>query len=492
MSRLGVVDEIFLRTHRGMGTPIALQGLWRTADRVAPEVLEKVHAALRTGPLGRRVVRARVPGARPYWRANVNAHPLAVTEHALPADEVLNWADEQGFDLDPEYGPGWRLATATLADGGSIVALTCSHVLADGRGLAIAVDQALSGTTAAEIGVPQSNQMPLGTAAAEVGAPRSNQALSAAMAAEVVALPSDQSLSGTTIAEGIAQQPDQSLSGTAIAEGIAQQPDQSLSGAMTAEIGAPQSDWLDAWRQWGIILGGTARALRRGVPKPPSTSAPDRPGPARTCGVVLEIPAADWERTAAAHGATANSLFVHLIAQMLWHSGFDGPEIVASIPVDTRDEPRVDNDMSMTEITVTRSDTAATVREKCRAAYEYRMSSPGGLPEEILQVLPARTAHALTRGAGERDVLCSNIGPLPTTLTHLGPHPCLGVAARAIHPALTPPLPRTRLSAYLSHLSPAYTLALTSLDPTHIQSPTALTDLAHTTLTTYNLTPTFW
>ncbi|MFF3569619.1 hypothetical protein [Nocardia jiangxiensis] len=406
MSRLGVVDEIFLRTHRGMGTPIALQGLWRTADRVGPEVLEQVHAALRTGPLGRRVVRARIPGARPYWRANVSAHPLEITERVLHKDEVLDWADTQGFDLDPEYGPGWRLATAALADGGSVVALTCSHVLADGRGLAIAVDQALS-------------------------------------------------------------------------------------GAAAAEVTAPQSDWADARRQWGIVLGGAARALRQGVPERAST-VPSRSDPADTCGVVLEIPVADWRLAATARAATGNSLFVHLIAQMLWDSGFDGPEISASIPVDTRGEPRVDNDMAMTAVTVTRSDTPAALREKCRAAYEYRISSPGGMPEEILQVLPARAAHALTRGAGERDILCSNIGQLPNTLSHLGPHHCRGVAARAIHPGLTPPLPRTRLSAYLSRLADTYTLALTSLDPAHTRSPRALHDLARSVLAAHDLTPTFW
>ncbi len=405
-SRLGVVDEIFLRTHRGMGTPIALQGLWRFPDRVAPQALEPVHAALRTGPLGRRVVRARIPGARPYWRANTSAHPLRISERVLRADELLDWADAQGSDLDPEYAPGWRLAAAALEDGGSVVALTCSHVLADGRGLTIAVDQALSGVAA-------------------------------------------------------------------------------------TEVVTPQSDWADAWRQWSIVLGGAARAFRRGVPRRP-TAAASRSGVARTCGVVLEIPVPDWETAAAAHAATGNSLFVHLVARILWDSGFAEPRIAASIPVDTRGEPRVDNDMAMTEVTVIRSDTPASLREKCRAAYEHRMSGPQGMPEEILQVLPARAAHAVSRGAGERDILCSNIGPLPTALSHLGPHPCRGVAARAIHPGLTPPLPRTRLSAYLSRLAGTYTLALTSLDPDHIETPTALRDLVRTTLAEHGLTPAFW
>ncbi|RDI51793.1 hypothetical protein [Nocardia mexicana] len=410
MSRLSVVDEIFLRTHRGMGTPIALQGLWRTADRVEPKLLEQVHAALRSGPLGRRVVRPRFPGARPHWRANDRAHPLRVAERPIPEADLLDWADAQGFDLDPEFGPGWRLAAARVEGGGSIVSLTCSHALADGRGLVTAVDLALTGSAA-------------------------------------------------------------------------------------SEAGAAQSDWSDARHQWSTVLGGTLRALRHGVPKRPETPAArssDRADRA-THGAVLQIPAADWDLVGAARGGTANTLFVHLVANMLWDSGFPGTSITASLPVDTRDEPRVDNDMAMTEVAVTRTDNPATLREKCRAAYEHRMSSPGGLPEELLQVLPERVAYTLSRGAGERDILCSNIGPLPASLTHLGPHRCTGVATRAIHPGLlSTELPRTRLSAYLSRSGHTYTLALVSLDPDRIGSATALADLATTALEKLDLPHTRW
>jgi len=448
MSRLSVVDEIFLRTHRGMGTPIVLQGLWRTADRVPPELLERVHAALRTGPLGRRVVRARVPGARPYWRANSSAHPLRLAQRPLPAEHVLAWADNQGFDLDPEFGPGWRLAATELADGGSVVSLTCSHVLSDGRGLAIAVDRALSGLDATT-----TRPGPAGRARSSAGPESAGTAPKS---------------TGTTAPH-----------------------------AEALELGIAQSDWADARRQWSIVLGGAAKALRHGIPERPARASGRDGGTAggtvvtASCAV-LQIPAADWELAATARGGAANTLFLHLTAHMLWNSGFRDPTISASVPVDTRDEPRVNNDMAMTEVTVTRADTPATLREKCRAAYEHRMSSPGGLPEEILQVLPARAAHALSRGAGERDILCSNIGTLPTVLSHLGPHRCLGVAARAIHPGLTAPLPRTRLSAYLSRLEHTYTLSLISLDPDHIESPTALTKLARSVLDRLDLPATAW
>lgn len=454
------VDEIFLRTHRGLGTPIALQGLWRTADRVDPELLRQVHAALRVGPLGRRVIRPSVPGARRSWRANTRAYPLEFTDGTIATGDLLGWADEQGANLDPEYGPGWRLSTAALDDGGSIVSLTCSHALADGRALVLAVDDALGGPSLTTSSVR-------------------------AMRSGMRSAPST-----------IAGEPDRA--------------DARVNAAPGRETRAPASDWSDAWRQWAIVVRGTFRALRHGIPARPTRTASTREDglsarergsiaggvgvdSAPTRSVVLECSAADWESVAAAQGGTANSLFIALITKMLWASGFPGVTIDASLPVDTRDEPRVDNDLAMTEITIERSDTSATIREKARIAYERRMSSPGGMPEELLQVIPDRWAYALSKGAGERDILCSNIGTLPDSLRALGPHRCTGVAARAIHPGLTVDrLPRTRLSGYLSRIADTYTLAVVSLDPVHIDTPETLRALAHETATLLGLPVTLW
>ncbi|MGW4242603.1 hypothetical protein [Nocardia sp. NPDC004722] len=413
MNRLSVLDEIFLRSHRGMGTPIVLQGLWRTAEPVHPALLWRVHRDLRTGPLGRRVVRPRVPGARPRWQTNESAYPFELVREPIPVASVLDWADRQGHDLNPELGPGWRLSAARVDDGGCVVALTCSHALADGRALTLAIDNALAGTP---------------------------------LAAPV----------------------------------------------------ASNSDWSDARRMWATVLGGTARALRHGIPARP-TAAPDRkalPGTrseAATCAAVVEISARDWNRVAVSHGGTANSLFVYLIANMLWASGFPAATIAASLPVDTRDEPRVDNDMSMTEVAITRADTPATLRRQARAAYEHRMTSPGGIPEELLQVIPDRWAYRLAKGAGERDILCSNIGNLPESLLALGPHACTGVAARAIHPGLRAnALPRTRLSGYLTRIADTYTLSLISLDPVAVPTPSALTALATSALAELGLRGRSW
>ncbi|MFI6367223.1 hypothetical protein ACIBG0_31230 [Nocardia sp. NPDC050630] len=482
--RSSVVDEIFLRTHRGLGTPIALQGLWRTADRIDPELLRQVHTALRVGPLGRRVIRPRVPGARRSWRANIRAYPLEFTDGTIAAGDLLDWADQQGADLDPEYGPGWRLSTAALDDGGSIVSLTCSHALADGRALVLAVDDALggSGLTTSPVRAmrpPDSDSAPDELAYPELPG-RSN-------AGDSMMLPRAWS---TSTARG------------------ADRSDVRVNAWLGRAARDPVSDWSDAWRQWSIVVRGSFRALRQGIPERPARTASTREAglstrerrsiagresvdSASTFGVVLQCPASAWESAAAAQGGTANSLFITLIAKMLWASGFPSETIDASLPVDTRAEPRVDNDLAMTEITVERGDTPATIREKARIAYERRMSSPGGMPEELLQVIPDRWAYALSRGAGERDVLCSNIGTLPDSLRTLGPHRCIGVAARAIHPGLTADrLPRTRLSGYLCRIADTYTLAIVSL--AHIDSPETLHTLVHETATALGLPITLW
>ncbi|WP_063920459.1 hypothetical protein [Nocardia salmonicida] len=421
MDRLTVVDEIFLRTHRGMGTPIALQGLWRTTDAMEPALLQAIHDRLRRGRLGRRVVNPRVPGARRAWQTNTGAHALDLLPNAVGTSEagwpttpmspddrtsssvgplvenaILPWADGLGTDLDPEYTPGWRLSAARLDDGGTVVAVTCSHALADARGLIHAITVALD----------------------SLGAEEPTRASPAA---------------------------EQDLN----------------SGGKSTR--ATSSDWADARTQWTTIISGTARALRRGIPRPPATSTPDTSIDRAIHSTLLTFDADHWDTTAATADGTANSLFIHLIANILWHNGFPDPTIIASLPVDTRDEPRVDNDLAMTEIAIHRTDSPATIRDKAKAAYQRRMSSPASLPEEILQVLPDRWAHTLSKGAGERDILCSNIGTLPEAVRKVGPHNCTRVAARAIHPDITA-FPRTRLAGYLSHLGNTYTLALVSLD----------------------------
>ncbi|WP_232840145.1 MULTISPECIES: hypothetical protein [Nocardia] len=453
--RLTVVDEIFLRTHRDLGTPIALQGLWRTADHVDRASLEAVHSALRSGPLGRRVIRPAVPGARRRWQPTVRAHTFDYDERPIPISALFDWADRLGYDLDPEFGPGWRLAATRLDDGGSLVSLTCSHALADGRALVIAADRAIGSAmrTGMEATVGARPERPGGTPDESFG---------------------DAGIHGSSTARADSSRDRHT-------DPVGEREFDPVRKARPYP--ERDSDWSDAMRQWRIVLGGTARALRGGGARTAKRTVEPLPekGPGRaaiTCGAVVQCPTTEWEAAARSRGGTGNSLFIWLVANILWASGFPGDTIEASLPVDTRDEPRVDNDLAMTQIAVTRDDDPARIREKSRAAYEYRMTAPSGMPEEILQVIPDRLAHKLSAGAGERDILCSNIGPLPDSLLTLGPHRCIGVAARAIHPGLSANrVPRTKLSGYLCTIGGDVVLSLVSLDPVGIPSAAVLREL---------------
>jgi len=137
---------MFLRTHRGFGVPIVLQGIWRSDDLIERVELSAVHANLAHGRLGRRVVTPRIPCARRRWTTSSAALPLALEERPLTEAGLLDWADSQGeIDIDPEFGPGWRLSAAPVDTGGTVVSLVCSHALADAAGLIAAAGRAFEG-----------------------------------------------------------------------------------------------------------------------------------------------------------------------------------------------------------------------------------------------------------------------------------------------------------------------------------------------------------
>ncbi|MFE3293307.1 hypothetical protein ACFXGJ_21430, partial [Rhodococcus sp. NPDC059234] len=145
-----MVDEMFLRTHHGFGTPVVMQGLWRTAERVEADTLARVYRLLAAGSLGRTVIRPRIPGARPRWRPGATPWPLDYPTGAIAADAVVAWADRvAGYPVDPEAGAGWRLAAARIEGDGTVISLVCSHVLADARGLARVLADAMSGSATA-------------------------------------------------------------------------------------------------------------------------------------------------------------------------------------------------------------------------------------------------------------------------------------------------------------------------------------------------------
>lgn len=407
MNRLSVVDEIFLYRHRGLGLPTVMQGLWRTDDTVGAPLLISLHDALSQGPLGRRVVQPRVPGARPRFEPSTVSYPLRYSPEALAADGILPWADAQTeIDVDPAHAPGWSLSAANTAAGGTAVSLVCSHVLTDARGLITAVTDALAGR---------------------------------------VQRPSDDRA----------------------------------------------SDLRDALRLVGRVGKGLRHVHRR---RGTDDTPPPRPvrKPPRTA--LIDVDADAWDSAAEAGHGTANSLFLAIVGGIARRAGIAYPLRIA-VPVDTRDTGSDSNHVTMTSVVLDSDDTPATIRTKATRAYRKpRESAPYGIPDEILQLVPDRLAARLAKGAGERDLLCSNIGRAPQSLDTFGPHPTAGLAMRAMHPGLAaaPAESSTRLSAYLSRQSTRYTLALVALDEDHFPDRSSLRAYTEAEFADRGLTPQHW
>jgi len=128
--RLTFDDALFETMRRVLDTPVVSQTGWRFDTTLESTALARFHAALGRGPLARRLVRSRVPGARDRWTGSDAIAPLV---ESAPVTDLGGWLAEQAATpLDPEHGPAWSLAYAPLADGGSTLSFVTSHVVADG------------------------------------------------------------------------------------------------------------------------------------------------------------------------------------------------------------------------------------------------------------------------------------------------------------------------------------------------------------------------
>ncbi|GAA1457048.1 hypothetical protein [Williamsia maris] len=137
-----------LMNRLGMQAP--MQMLWFVEADVQRSRLDWFADELAAGPLGARLVSARVPGARPTWAAS-RLRPVVTVDPDVPVGDELVWADEQigrFSEDDLRHGGGWRLSAAAVVDGTWVVSLVVSHTLADGQGVVAAADAAARGDRA--------------------------------------------------------------------------------------------------------------------------------------------------------------------------------------------------------------------------------------------------------------------------------------------------------------------------------------------------------
>ncbi|MGA9869727.1 MAG: hypothetical protein WBQ44_01070 [Rhodococcus sp. (in: high G+C Gram-positive bacteria)] len=400
--RLSVIDDIFLRTHRGYGLPIALQGIWRTDTRIGRVELSAVHANLAYGTLGRRVVTPSIPGARRRWSPNASTLPFVYDDTPLPESGVLDWADAQGEpDLDPEYGPGWRLSAAPIEHGGTVVSLVCSHALADAAGLIAAAGLAFEGTAL-------EGERFEGTAAEGTGL----RARRTSDIADAVAL---------------------------------------VARVVFASV--------QAWFRWLL-----RREVRNELNDFLRSNRTKRTHDVHVTTSVIDI-----------DGVLSNSEFIALAAAVAADLGLDEP---VDVNVPFRSHAPGVNGIAMATVLVRTTDTAAEIKAACKTAFAKPAGAPGGVPAEVVQLMPEKMAASLTATPGTARVLCSNIGALPDNIRRVGDHPASAVATRAIHPHASGSHTTTALSTYASTMNGRTSLSLVCTDAALSASSQALTESA--------------
>jgi hypothetical protein len=146
--RLALVDQAFFAGHRAAGQKDVMQVVWLYEHAIDWDGLRRFHHNLGRGLLGRRIERSPLPFARYRWVLDPGPPDIDIVKCSRPRAELSDWADERSqLAADPQWGPGWHLATLPLTDGSTAVSLVASHYLLDGIGLAVALVDAISGNT---------------------------------------------------------------------------------------------------------------------------------------------------------------------------------------------------------------------------------------------------------------------------------------------------------------------------------------------------------
>lgn len=131
---------------RALGRGPALQVTWLYPHAIDEAAVAQFSERLARGLLGRLLQRSPLPWGRHRWVANPVPGPVVWFRDPLP-HEFLPKLRRKLLDLpvDPERGPGWRLAVQALEGGGCALTMLVSHTIADMQATSQAIADAVAG-----------------------------------------------------------------------------------------------------------------------------------------------------------------------------------------------------------------------------------------------------------------------------------------------------------------------------------------------------------
>jgi hypothetical protein len=144
---LDFVDQALFLGLRATGQAAAMQMVWVYEHSVDWDELRRFHRDFGYGLAGRLIEPSVLPFGRHRWvAAQGPAAPLEVASEPRPRSELSDWVDEHAQSpVDPEFGPGWRMAVLPMTDGSTAVSMVGSHCLGDGGAALLTVFNAVTG-----------------------------------------------------------------------------------------------------------------------------------------------------------------------------------------------------------------------------------------------------------------------------------------------------------------------------------------------------------
>ncbi|MEL4162626.1 hypothetical protein [Corynebacterium bovis] len=434
ITRLTSDDALFVVMERVLGVPVTNQLIWRLpapqedaagdpagddhaagarsatgadgrarhgARPVDDAAVAELGAALRRGRLARLVRRSHGP-TRDRWVYDAGAGLVRTGLPTVPAGGEGRWIrDQLQLRLDSVAGPAWALTTAPTADGGRLVSLSFSHVIADGLGAVTAVVEALTGREA-EAALPAG---PGPTVAASL---RDAASLvgDAAVSAVRLVRSSLRAGRGGTGDDGAAE------GGTAEAA-----PHTAASPSVPAAAADDSAD-------------SPAAALSAADASTPRTDSPAVAHPGLLPTIAVEVDGPRFAAAAASAGGTTNTLFAAVTLGVLAASGrvTDGETVPVSLPVSLRgDHDLRANATSGATAHVVVSPDRYTDLTPIRAASKagFRRITAGEFSAvdamtRIAQALPDGVVRRLAGTASTPLCLASNLGVVDPLFASLG------------------------------------------------------------------------
>ncbi|WP_439032479.1 hypothetical protein [Gordonia terrae] len=459
--RLASEDAPFWFVTPALGWSVVLQIVWVLDDEVSLEALTAMNAALGRGRLHRMLVPPTVFGARPRWVDAPDSPQLAADTHPVAAADIDAWATAEmsTVPLDAEGARCWRLRAAPTEGGGTVVSLCTLHVVTDGRGMLAAAAEA-----AAAAGVPLT-------------------------APAVTSKPTD----------------------------VARR-----SGSPTPDPAPPtgwrrrrRADLADAGSQALAVVTGLVRAAleRRqsgGLepdPRPVRPPIAERSPAARSTWATATVPAVEWDRVAAEHDGTSNTMFIAVVTGLLRSSGHAPlpKPIKVGVPVDRREGEEDTRSNAIAGVSVFLTDDPVAggdlggIRAACKAAF-VRLSQGRRAPHIHLRPLawflpPSVIVKVVSAGNGMPDAVISNLGDVPPEAMVIGGVPVRKVAFRGMAQGVDPAAVHRfgdGVQSWMVRTRDQVTFTVLGCDETSFPSDAVVADLLDRELDAWGLSHEIW